>query len=956
MYRPAHPFNLIIAAVGVVVFIVIPLRGQLVTEVEVQAGPSIGKFDVLHKNYVPPPEVSPGWAFISLPANMQPVQVSRNGTVLLSDSNYFYRWQNGAIETLHATYPSGSWVNPVNGLTYGSGQPVTAMNAAGEIALNFRFYARWSLSGSRDDYYDEVNWLKKWTPGANTFTEYDPQSFNFTTLQYYFGSVNHLTQKLAILKALDDTGTQWVLIGDQVVTVYEHFGNLEQRLLNKVVRISSSGTITQTPFKRAFESSSYRLNGVSASGVAIGWVRNAGVTKYYVGDNEVNFQPSFINRNGWLIGAPIGASVFVQEPDGTRSALPTDGYVNWIDDQNRLNGYYYPPQGGGQRNAVWIRREGAPLTYERKDYARLQPPPPWSTTHEVAPGSTSIQLGLMTRPTGAGAETRPFLAVPCSIAVDANRDGQIKLASEDASDATSSNKPYRFWLNDDFDRYGSVSPPAVGAIPDFARDNVGASGDDFKDFVPVFLDIKQLVRAFPPDSGSGITYKLKQANGALKFFYTSLTRANAFAYRNSPNIYSQSTIHLIDSTGVTLDRDFLYRLRDQDQGVILVEGNEPTTQPLVLVVEKDGVAVAEVSLPLSVGQDIVLLLHGMNSNTDTWQQFVDSHFGGLGAPIVADIRDGDIWGYARRNSAGVVCYRVQFGAYDLASTRVGLEDVRATDPGYDTVTRRCGDFETFEELGTEVGDAITLLRARHRNARIVLVGHSRGGLSARAFLEGPSATADNTAAKAAVIGLLTSSSPNLGSRIGRIYGWLNTYRRDHPQTDEDDWEVVDFLRGVGLPWAVLPELLDVRRPVILDVADNSLAIAELNSATALLRIPASIRCTEIQYAYARIGLLNRVPVRYSVFEPTGFLGGPLPQLSDPAKEFLLAGGDPGDIGFIGDGLISRANQRFTQLTGFSAVALPARVITGREVVHIEAPKQTVDLLEQLKSIAPEMFP
>lgn len=70
----------------------------------------------------------------------------------------------------------------------------------------------------------------------------------------------------------------------------------------------------------------------------------------------------------------------------------------------------------------------------------------------------------------------------------------------------------------------------------------------------------------------------------------------------------------------------------------------------------------------------------------------------------------------------------------------------------------------------------------------------------------------------------------------------------------------------------------------------------------------------------------------------------------------MEGGDPGDIVFIGDGLIPRANQRFTQLPGFSAVALPARVVTDREVVHIEAPKQIIDLLEQLKSIAPEMFP
>lgn len=38
-----------------------------------------------------------------------------------------------------------------------------------------------------------------------------------------------------------------------------------------------------------------------------------------------------------------------------------------------------------------------------------------------------------------------------SLAVDANRDGEIKFAHEDAGDATSETQPFRFWINDDID-------------------------------------------------------------------------------------------------------------------------------------------------------------------------------------------------------------------------------------------------------------------------------------------------------------------------------------------------------------------------------------------------------------------------------------------------------------------------------------------------------------------------
>ena len=54
---------------------------------------------------------------------------------------------------------------------------------------------------------------------------------------------------------------------------------------------------------------------------------------------------------------------------------------------------------------------------------------------------------------------------------------------------------------------------------------------------------------------------------------------------------------------------------------------------------------------------VLLMLHGMNSNTNTWDAFVAANFGGSSA----DIRDGAIVGSPPTpNAQGVYCYRLQF--------------------------------------------------------------------------------------------------------------------------------------------------------------------------------------------------------------------------------------------------------------------------------------------------------
>jgi hypothetical protein len=203
--------------------------------------------------------------------------------------------------------------------------------------------------------------------------------------------------------------------------------------------------------------------------------------------------------------------------------------------------------------------------------------------------------------------SRPVLLVPAELAVDANHDGTITLSHENTvptlSDATSATRPYRFWSNDDDDNPGST------AEADYLNSVVDGV-DDLPDFFPVFLDIKQLLAVLPPSAS--VKYKLKQADGALNFIYTNLTKATAFDYQTGtlmtgfgPSFIqpaATATTQQITAAGVELPASFLTNIKDNDQGVILVELRGMTSAPLKLVVEKNSVPIAEVAVNIATGE------------------------------------------------------------------------------------------------------------------------------------------------------------------------------------------------------------------------------------------------------------------------------------------------------------------------------------------------------------------
>ena len=127
----------------------------------------------------------------------------------------------------------------------------------------------------------------------------------------------------------------------------------------------------------------------------------------------------------------------------------------------------------------------------------------------------------------------------------------------------------------------------------------------------------------------------------------------------------------------------------------------------------------------------LLLLHGMNANHETWNEFVKQRFGDRCTRIYGGVAIGTEAKSVRNN---VYCYRMDFGYYDNLSGRKGLEGL--TPAGVRAKGQlAAGDFSTFQQLGYEVRAAVRAILDRHPKAGIVLFGHSRGGLAARTLLQ-----------------------------------------------------------------------------------------------------------------------------------------------------------------------------------------------------------------------------
>jgi chitodextrinase len=106
-----------------------------------------------------------------------------------------------------------------------------------------------------------------------------------------------------------------------------------------------------------------------------------------------------------------------------------------------------------------------------------------------------------------------------SLAVDANRDGQIRLPHEDSSDATSATAPYRFWLNNDDDRAYSSSEWSESdpeRYPPQEADSFGQlinSARDCEDLTRIWIDAQGVINAVRASSDLYLGFKWRNTNG-----------------------------------------------------------------------------------------------------------------------------------------------------------------------------------------------------------------------------------------------------------------------------------------------------------------------------------------------------------------------------------------------------------------------------------------------------------
>jgi pimeloyl-ACP methyl ester carboxylesterase len=338
-------------------------------------------------------------------------------------------------------------------------------------------------------------------------------------------------------------------------------------------------------------------------------------------------------------------------------------------------------------------------------------------------------------------------------------------------------------------------------------------------------------------------------------------------------------------------------------------------------------------------EKVVLLLHGMNSSPSTWKDFVNKNF-----KACYTIDNGVVIGNTGKKFP-VNCYAVTFGAYD-AGGDPGLEDARRWANKHKLTT--AGDFSTFDQLGKEVDKAVGAIKAYHPGAHIVLIGHSRGGLAARAFLANKTAAAPLTSLWTDYVdGLITTGTPHKGTPVGKIYAWLKAHPRDSCGLDDDcfwDWKAVDelafLLRSVNSG-------LDARRPVIGYLASGSTQLAKLNSGT----LPDNVAYGQLRYGGMRLGLLSK---KYDIF-PSGRNGGKdsllAVHLTDPAIDFMLGNGvNANDSKFDGDGIVPLGNQ------GYGGEEVVDKPYLANKVLHTDEPKKAADINAMICKLSSPTLP
>jgi len=358
-----------------------------------------------------------------------------------------------------------------------------------------------------------------------------------------------------------------------------------------------------------------------------------------------------------------------------------------------------------------------------------------------------------------------------------------------------------------------------------------------------------------------------------------------------------------------------------------------------------------------------ILLHGLASSSDTWKTLNLEKYD---KRCVAIPPSGSLTYDLKIKGREEYCYTVDFGKYDRNS---GLKDLRGNICPEAEGCR--GDYSTFDTLGREVSDAVSKVRARlGSDVAITLVGHSRGGVAATAYLGG------NYPYKSNVKALLTTGTPFLGSPLGKIYTYLKkNCISNHQLVNVGSCKQDGLARTFIKDQPHKDEGLDVIVPSVGFLVKNSSAYNAIYTAD---RIQAMQRGRRIYHnlVYSGIKLGDLLRIGNIAFNPFPSIPSMLAStigenFSVDAETYILGTWlAPHDmvLNFVGDGIVPENKQ---DISGIISADLKPYFLPGRDAVyiargfnsrnrnlttyrtntvHIEEPKQVSDLSQALDTI------
>ncbi|GMQ49431.1 PGAP1-like alpha/beta domain-containing protein [Vibrio sp. 10N] len=339
-----------------------------------------------------------------------------------------------------------------------------------------------------------------------------------------------------------------------------------------------------------------------------------------------------------------------------------------------------------------------------------------------------------------------------------------------------------------------------------------------------------------------------------------------------------------------------------------------------------------------------LWLHGLASDSSTWKAIIDddSFYAGKCQTLTWQESITTLPDFNDRKES---CFSLDFGGFD----RYGNLAPTGLDGKTCELTTGCnGDYSHFDSLGKEVEEAIGQIVDQFGiDTEVVLIGHSRGGLAARAYIQSV-----DSKFKEHVKALITTGTPHQGSPLGRFYKFMElhcipqTVHDDDGGVCEDNWEVIKMMAGER--WYFGKKILDLRAPGIDFLSPDAPSMTNLNSDVLPLD---EVALAELTYSGTRFGILDTdvdIVGVYDLYDYGAFLGGDHPH---PSTLRYVESGETRD-NLVGDGIVPLASQKLSLiLEQYGQTVDFSSNNNSLNVVHIDETKQVTDIFDTYMEVS-----